>query len=127
MPFDLLIVDDSSTTRSIIRKILGMTGLEIGNIEEAADGSAGLSKLSGAHFDLVLADLNMPVMNGMDMISAMAADSALKQVPVVVVSSEGSQTVLDSLAEKGVRQVIRKPFEAVLLRRVIEQALQVKA
>jgi CheY-like chemotaxis protein len=126
MPYNLLIVDDSVTTRAIIKKVLGMTELELGTVEEAANGQEGLDRLRASWVDLVLVDLNMPVMNGTQMIAAMAADPVLRSLPVVVISSEGNRTVLDSLSEQGVLEVIRKPFEPALLRRVIEQALHAK-
>jgi two-component system chemotaxis response regulator CheY len=123
MAFTLLIVDDSSTTRGVIKKVLKLTQLPLGEIHEAANGREGLTLMRDRWVDLVLADLNMPDMNGQEMIAAIAEDPILKAVPVVVVSSEGNQTVLDSLADKGVREIIRKPFEPALLRRVIENAL----
>jgi two-component system chemotaxis response regulator CheY len=126
MPFTLLIVDDSTTTRSIIKKVLRMTELDLGELHEAVNGQEGLAKLRETWIDLVLVDLNMPVMNGAQMISAMAKDEVLRSIPVVVVSSEGNQTVLDALSEQGVLEIIRKPFEPAILRRVIEQALHVK-
>ena len=127
MAYTILIVDDSATTRGIIKKVLGLTELDLGELHEAKNGAEGLEKMRGTWIDLVLADLNMPVMGGMEMISLMAADELLRSIPVVVVSSEGNQTVLDSLAEKGVHEVIRKPFEPALLRKVIEQALHAQA
>jgi two-component system chemotaxis response regulator CheY len=127
MSYTLLIVDDSATTRGIIKKVLRLTDLDLGDLHEARNGQEGLAKLRETWVDLVLADLNMPVMTGAEMIAAMGEDPLLRSVPVVVISSEGNRTVLDSLADKGVREVIRKPFEPGLLRRVIEQALNVKA
>jgi two-component system, chemotaxis family, chemotaxis protein CheY len=123
MAYTLLIVDDSSTTRAIIKKVLGLTDLDLGGIHEAKNGAEALELLRTTWVDLVLADLNMPVMTGAEMVAAMAQDSVLRTIPVVVITSEGNQPVLDSLTDKGVREVIRKPFEAALLRRVIEKAL----
>jgi two-component system chemotaxis response regulator CheY len=127
MPYSLLIVDDSFTTRSIIKKVLGMTQLELGPVHEAGNGQEGLAKLRETWIDLVLVDLNMPVMNGAQMIAAMGQDEVLRSIPVVVVSSEGNRSVLEALGAQGVLEVIRKPFEAALLRRVIEGALHAKA
>jgi two-component system chemotaxis response regulator CheY len=127
MPYTLLIVDDSKTTRSIIKKVLSIVDLDIGDVHEAANGQEALAKLRETWVDLVLADLNMPVMNGAEMIAAMGQDPVLRSVPVVVVSSEGNLTLLDSLSERGVLEVIRKPFEPALLRSIIEQALHVQA
>ena len=125
MAFNLLIVDDSRTTRGIIKKTLLMTDLPIGQLFEAATGREGLERMKGAWIDLVLADLNMPDMSGVEMIEAMAADPLLRSLPVVVVSSEGNQTVLDSLTERGVREIVRKPFQPALLREVMERVLGV--
>jgi two-component system chemotaxis response regulator CheY len=127
MAYTLLIVDDSATTRAIIRKVLSLSGIEIGALHEAKNGREGLEALRSQWIDLVLADLNMPEMNGQQMIAAMAADPLLQKIPVVVVSSEGNQTLLDSLAEQGVLEVIRKPFEPALLGRVIGKALSAAA
>ena len=127
MPYKLLIVDDSVTTRSIIKKILAMTELDLDPVQEAGNGEEGLAKLRASWIDLVLVDLNMPVMNGAQMIAAMALDPLLSSMPVVVISSEGNRTVLDSLADQGVLEIIRKPFEPALLRHVIEQALHVRS
>jgi two-component system chemotaxis response regulator CheY len=127
MAYSILIVDDSATTRAIIKKVLGLTQLELGPLHEAQNGAEGLAKMRETWIDLVLADLNMPVMGGAEMIASMAADELLRSIPVVVVSSEGNQTVLDSLAGMGVHELIRKPFEPTLLRGVIERALHASA
>jgi len=123
MPQRLLIVDDSSTMRLFLRKVLKLTGLELERVDEAADGAAALACLRSAPYDLVLADLNMPGMDGRALVKAVAADPDLKHVPVVVVSSEGDQKVLESLIANGAREVLRKPCEPVLLRKVILQAV----
>jgi two-component system chemotaxis response regulator CheY len=123
MAFNILIVDDSSTMRGMVKKVLGMTQLPLGEMWEASNGKEGLEKMRGHWVDLVLADLNMPDMTGQEMIDEMKKDSLLAALPVVVVSSEGDKAVLDHLAQKGIREIVRKPFEASLLRIVIERAL----
>ncbi len=123
MAFNILIVDDSITTRGMVKKVLGMTQLPLGELWEASNGKEGLEKMRENWVDLVLADLNMPDMTGQEMIDEMKKDPLLSALPVVVVSSEGDQAVLDHLAQKGVKEIVRKPFEASLLRQVIERAL----
>ncbi len=125
MAFNLLIVDDSRTTRGIIKKTLSMTELPIGQVFEAGSGREGLEQMRKTWVDLVLADLNMPDMSGVEMIAEMAKDPLLSKLPVVVVSSEGDQTVLDSLTELGVREIVRKPFNPSLLRDVMKRVLGV--
>jgi two-component system chemotaxis response regulator CheY len=126
MAFNFLIVDDSATSRGIVKKTLKLTRLPVGEIWEAKNGREGLDQMRANWVDLVLADLNMPDMTGQEMIQAMTEDPLLSKLQVVVVSSEGNQSVLDSLVKQGVRQVVRKPFEPALLREVIEQALELK-
>ena len=123
MAFNILIVDDSSTMRGMVKKVLGMTQLPLGEMWEASNGKEGLEKMRGNWVDLVLADLNMPDMTGQEMIDEMKRDPLLTTLPVVVVSSEGDKTVLDHLAQKGIKEIVRKPFEASLLRQVIERAV----
>ena len=126
MAFNFLIVDDSGTTRKIIKKILNLTRLPIGEICEAGNVREGLAQMREHWVDLVLADLNMPDMTGQEMIGEMAKDPLLSKLQVVVVSSEGNQSVLDSLFQQGVREVVRIPFEPALLRGVIEKALGIQ-
>ena len=123
MAFNILIVDDSSTMRGMVKKVLGMTQLPLGELWEASNGREGLEKMRANWVDLVLADLNMPDMTGQEMIDEMKRDPLLSALPVVVVSSEGDKTVLEHLAQKGVKEIVQKPFEASLLRQVIERAL----
>lgn len=123
MAFNILIVDDSSTMRGMVKKVLGMTQLPLGELWEASNGKEGLEKMRANWVDLVLADLNMPDMTGQEMIDEMKRDPLLSALPVVVVSSEGDKTVLEHLAQKGVKEIVQKPFEASLLRQVIERAL----
>jgi two-component system chemotaxis response regulator CheY len=127
MSFNVLIVDDSATTRGIVKKVLQLSELPLGTVQEAGNGLQALEVLRRDWVDLVLADLNMPEMGGAALIEAMAQDPLLAAVPVVVVSSEGNQTVIDSLASKGTRGFIRKPCEPAMLRRVIEEALNARA
>jgi two-component system chemotaxis response regulator CheY len=123
MAFNVLVVDDSAISRNIIKKILGMTELAIGEVLEAGNGLQGLSLMREKWVDLVVADLNMPDMGGIEMISAMAADSLLQKLPVIVVSSQGGQDVKDSLAQKGVREYVRKPFSPLELKAAMEKVL----
>lgn len=119
----ILIVDDSSTTRRFVRRTVELAGLAQGPIEEAASAEEALERLAKGGVGLVLADLNMPGMGGKGLITAMAADPALQGIPVVVVSSEGNEAVLESLHALGVKQVIRKPFHPGALRSALDGAL----
>ena len=122
MSLNLLIVDDSVTIRTVIAKAIGMSNAPVNEIQFAANGQEALNILNQSFVDLVLVDINMPVMNGVEMIDKMRADDHLKSIPVVVVSTEGSTTRLEELKAKGVKAFIRKPFTPESIDKVIREA-----
>lgn len=123
MALNILVVDDSATVRAVIAKTLEVAGINVGELHQAANGREALKVLGESWVDLVFSDINMPVMNGIEMIEKMSEDGLLKTVPVVIVSTEGSQTRIDHLKDKGVRAYIRKPFAPELLRGVVDDIL----
>lgn len=125
MAYNILVVDDSKTIRSIIVKILKLTKIEIGQIHEAENGKVGLDCLKDNWIDLILSDLNMPVMNGIEMVDEMTKDGLLKDIPVIVISTDGSVKRIEELKEKGIREYIRKPFTPESLSEVIDRVLGV--
>ncbi len=126
MSFNVLIVDDSKTIRAIIAKTLKLAKLDIGEIYEAGDGKEGLECLKTKHVDVVLSDLNMPVMTGLEMVAAMAREGLIEKIPVVVVSTDGSTARIEELKQQGVREYIRKPFTPESIGAVIEGVLGVR-
>ena len=118
MQFNVLIVDDSAVMRSMILKTLKLSGLPIGEVHQAANGAEGLTKLREHWIDLALIDINMPVMNGEAMLEAMRADPELERVPVIVVSTEGSETRIERFRDNGA-QFVHKPFTPEQLRTVV--------
>jgi len=123
MSYNILVVDDSRTTRMIISKTLNMTGISIGELHQAENGQEALDILDKEWIDLVLADINMPVMDGIEMVNRMSADGLMKTVPVVVVSTEGSKTRIEEMRSKGVRAYIRKPFTPEIVKDILEDIL----
>ncbi len=119
MAVNLLIVDDSSVMRSMIAKTVAMSGLKVGEIHQAANGQEGLEQLGNHWIDLVLVDINMPVMNGEEMIRQMKQDPALRDTPIIVVSTEGSSQRIDNLLGQGVK-FIHKPFSPELFRDTVK-------
>ncbi|MDL1962764.1 MAG: response regulator [Deltaproteobacteria bacterium] len=115
MAINILIVDDSAVMRSIILKTMRMAGLPLEEIYQAANGQEGLDVLNRHWIDLVIADINMPVMNGEEMIDRMQENSDTKEIPIIVVSTEGSKTRIERLQHKGVR-FIHKPFSPEIIR-----------
>jgi two-component system chemotaxis response regulator CheY len=110
MGLNILIVDDSPIMRSMIKRILNLSGLDIGEMRFAGNGDEGLTVMHAHWLDLVIADLNMPVMDGFEMISRMRGDEVLRNIPVIVVSTEGSGTKIEKLRGMGVTGIVHKPF-----------------
>lgn len=118
MALNILIVDDSAVMRKMIIKTMGMCGVPIGEIKQAANGQEGLEELGKNWIDIVILDINMPIMNGEEMIDEMQQDSEIKDIPVIVISTEGSSTRIERLKEKGAR-FIKKPFTPEIIRDTI--------
>jgi two-component system chemotaxis response regulator CheY len=109
MALNVLVVDDSAVMRKMIIRTLQLTGVPLGEVHEAGDGAEGLAQLDRHWIDLALVDLNMPVMNGEEMIERLRANPELASVPVVVVSTDGSETRLARI-RPNVNGFVRKPF-----------------
>ena len=120
---DVLIVDDSAVMRSMVLKALQLSGLSLGTVYQAKHGAEGLERMREHPMDLVLVDINMPVMGGVEMIDIARANPATARVPIVVVSSESSETRVAELAEKGV-EFVHKPFDAATLRVTVRRAME---
>jgi two-component system chemotaxis response regulator CheY len=125
MSYTFLVTDDSSTTRAIIKRTIGLSGVPVAQVVEAADGLQALGKLRAERIDLLFLDLNMPNMSGLDLITEMRADSRLSRIPICVVSSESTESRQAQLSELGVQGFIRKPFTPEQIRGVIQSILTV--
>ena len=116
MALNVLIVDDSSVMRSVLKKTVQMCGFNIGELLEAGDGVEALEVLKQNWVDLVLTDYNMPRMDGLQLIEEMKKDEVLARIPVVVVTTEGSEKKVKTFLEKGASGYLQKPFTPEQLR-----------
>ena len=107
----ILVVDDFPTMRRIIRNLL--KELEFVNVDEAEDGAVGLEKLKSGNYGFVLSDWNMPNMDGLAMLKAIRADSALAKLPVLMVTAEAKKENIIAAAQAGANGYVVKPFNAV--------------
>ena len=124
--YNILIVDDSRTIRAVINKTIEIAGVPVANIWEAGNGQEALDVLHEQWVDIVFADINMPVMTGIELVERMSEEGLLDTVPVVIVSTEGSRQRIDELRAKGVRAYLRKPFTPESLKEVIADILETK-
>ena len=123
MSFNILIVDDSKTIRSVIKKTLDIAGVPVGDLYEAENGQVALDVMNSNWIDLVFADINMPVMTGIEMVEKMSEDKTLEKTPVIIVSTEGSKTRIDDLLKLGVRAYLRKPINPEDLRNIVQEVM----
>jgi len=117
-----LIVDDFSTMRRIVRGLLKEIGYH--NAEEAEDGAVALRMLQGAKYDFVVSDINMPVMNGFELLSAIKADDNLKHLPVLMVTAEARKEDIVRAAKDGAAGYIVKPFTKATLEEKVQKIMQ---
>lgn len=122
---DILIVDDSATIRAMMKKTLRMCGLEIGDIFEAGNGIEALARLADHEVAAMMVDINMPTMNGIQLLTRMKRNDRLKGIPIIIASTEGSQARIQQLEELGVAGYVRKPFQPEQIRDVLTPILGV--
>ena len=118
MAFNVLVVDDSAVMRAMISRVVRLSGVPLGEMFEAGNGVDGLRVIRDCWVDLVLLDVNMPVMNGEDMLRRLRAEPETVSLPVIVVSTESSETRVAALEELGVA-FVHKPFAPEDLRDTI--------
>jgi len=123
-PTDLkfLIVDDFSTMRRIVRGLLKEMGCH--NADEAEDGAVALAMLKQQKYDFVVSDINMPNMNGFDLLKAVKADDTLKHLPVLMVTAEARKEDIVMAAQSGAAGYIVKPFTKATLEEKVQKILQ---
>jgi len=126
MKFNILVVDDSKTVRAVVKKTLSLAGVPIQEYHEAANGKEALEILNEEWIDIVFADINMPIMGGIEMVEKMADNGLMKTIPVIIISTEGSKSRIEKLKSKGVSAYLRKPFTPELLKKVVDDILGVK-
>ena len=117
-----LIVDDFSTMRRIVRGLLKESGYN--NADEAEDGAAALQKLKNEKYDFVVSDINMPNMNGFELLNAIKADAALKHLPVLMVTAEARKEDIVRAAQEGAAGYIVKPFTKATLEEKVQKIMQ---
>jgi two-component system chemotaxis response regulator CheY len=112
MESDVLVVDDSAAIRKILQRVLRQTGMAIRTIHEAGDGAEALDILGKQHVDLVLTDINMPKMDGLQFLAALKAAAEWRRIPVVMITTEGGEMKVAEAVKLGAAGYVRKPFTA---------------
>jgi two-component system chemotaxis response regulator CheY len=124
MSYRILVVDDSAVSRRMVCRAISMSGLDVGEILEASNGQEALDLLSKTWVDIVLADINMPVMTGAEMVQEMAKRDFMSVTPVIIISSEKSEKRMEEMLGLGVHTYLSKPFRPEQIKQVVGDLLR---
>jgi len=125
MELHVLIVDDSPAMRSFIRRVLELSGLKVGRCLEASNGEEALRVLESNWVDAVLTDINMPQMNGEELLRRMSGHEVFRSIPVLVVSTDRTEGRIRKMLTLGAKGYVTKPFTPEMLREELEHSLGV--
>lgn len=120
----ILIVDDSAMMRALIKRVIRLTQLPVAEIVEAANGAEALRILESQEINLLLTDVNMPGMNGVELLREIARQARWPDLVRVIISTDGSPTRRDEAADLDVRCYLEKPFSPEVLRDVLSEAAE---
>ena len=120
----ILIVDDSSMMRALIKRVVKLTAVPVDEILEAGDGAEALKLLESHDVQLLLTDINMPVMNGADLLRRVATNDRWRDLTRVIISTDGSTERREEAADLSVRCYLKKPFSPEVLRDVLTHAAE---
>jgi two-component system chemotaxis response regulator CheY len=124
MAINILVVDDSAVMRSMIKKTIHNSGVDVGDIYEAENGQEGLAEADKNWIDLLFIDVNMPVMDGMEMLGKIRENPATRDMPVLIVSTESNSERIKKINELNAA-FVHKPFTPEILREQILSVLGV--
>ena len=110
MAFRILIVDDSPVMRKYIRRVIDLAGMDLGECFEAGNGQEALGVLNQTWVDIVLTDINMPVMNGEEFMQQVSVDPLFSTIPVIVVSTDRSESRWERMRSLGAKDYVTKPL-----------------
>jgi two-component system chemotaxis response regulator CheY len=123
MAYCVLIVDDSPVMRSFIRRVMTLSGFEVRECLEASNGEEALTQLGEHQVDVILTDINMPTMNGEELLRRLGADGILKSVPALVISTDATRDRILRMIALGAEGYMTKPFSPETLREELERVL----
>jgi two-component system chemotaxis response regulator CheY len=125
MAFNVMIVDDSPAMRVFVRRVLDLSGFALGGLWEASNGVEALEQLGQHWVDVILTDINMPGMDGEQFVRRLEQDEMLRSIPVIVVSTDGTEHRVQQMLALGAKGYVKKPFLPETLRAELENVLGV--
>ncbi len=125
MSFNVLIVDDSGSMRAIIKKIVTISGFKMDQCFEAGNGKEAMEVLSGNWIDIIISDINMPEVNGLEFLDQLQKNETLKEIPVIMITTEGSSERMQEAFNRGAKGFIKKPFLPEDIKKILFQVIGV--
>jgi len=123
MAYSVLIVDDSPVMRGFIRRVMGLSGFEVSECWEASNGEEALVELEEHSIDVILTDINMPKMNGEELLKRLSERGTLSKVPALVISTDATKNRILRMLSLGAEGYMTKPFSPESLREELERIL----
>ncbi len=125
MSFNILIVDDSNSMRGVVRKVISMSGFKMDQCLEAENGKEALRILEKNWVDVILSDINMPEMNGLEFLEELRKEELFKRIPVIIISTESREDRVKEAISLGAKAFIQKPFLPAEVRKVLYDVIGV--
>lgn len=123
MAFNILVADDSETMRAVVKKTVEMSGVPVGEFHEAANGKEALAILENNWIDVILSDINMPEMGGMELLRAVNASKDYRRIPLIFITTESSEARVEEAKRLGVAGYIKKPFVPETIKTILYEVL----
>lgn len=124
MAFNILIADDSETMRAVIKRTVSISGVPVGEFYEAGNGAEALAIISDRWVDVILSDINMPVMGGVELLRKIAEDEELKKIPLIFITTEASEARMEEARRLGVAGYVKKPFHPETIKAMLCEVLE---
>lgn len=125
MSFNVLVVDDSILMRSVVKKVISMSGFKMDQCLEAENGKQALQVLEENWVDVILSDINMPEMNGFEFLEELQKETLLKRIPVIIISTESREDRVKQAISLGAKAFIKKPFLPAEVKKVLYEVIGV--
>lgn len=125
MSFNVLIVDDSNAMRAVIKKVVTLSGFKMDKCLEAGNGRQAMELLADSWIDVIISDINMPEVNGLELLDLLAQNETLKEIPVIMITTEGSEQRMKEAFARGAKGFIKKPFLPEDIKKVLYEVIGV--
>ncbi len=125
MSFNVLIVDDSNSIRAVVKKIVTLSGFQMDTCLEASNGRQAMELLADNWVDVIISDINMPEVNGLELLDLLSKNETLKEIPVIMITTEGSDQRMKEAFARGAKGFIKKPFLPEEIKKVLYEVIGV--